>query len=47
LEYRRRGLGPRDILLLDPAQGSVAAILKAYTRIDKEKESEKKNDGAV
>ncbi len=47
LEYRRRGLGPRDILLLDPAQGSVAAILKAYARIDKSKENEKKNDGAV
>ena len=46
LEYRRRGLGPRDILLLDPAQGSVAAILKAYARIDKEKE-DGKNDGAV
>lgn len=34
LEYRRRGLAPREILLLDPAQGGVAAIMKAYGRID-------------
>lgn len=46
LEYRSRGLGPRDILLLDPAQGSVAAIMKAYARLDKAKEGNK-NDGAV
>lgn len=45
LEYRKRGLGPRDILLLDPSQGSVAAIMKAYARLDK-KENDK-NDGAV
>ena len=34
VEYRRRGLAPREILLLDPAQGGVAAIMKAYNRID-------------
>lgn len=38
MEYRERGLGPRDILLVDPAQGSVAAIVKAYARMDKARE---------
>lgn len=38
LEYKRQGLGPREILLIDPAQGSVAAIVKAYARIDKDRE---------
>ena len=38
VEYKRQGLGPREILLIDPAQGSVAAIVKAYARIDKARE---------
>lgn len=33
LEYQRQGLGPRDILLIDPAQGSIPAITKAYARL--------------
>lgn len=34
LAYRSRGLAPREIMLIDPAQGGVAAIMKAYGRID-------------
>lgn len=37
LEYKDRGLSPREILLIDPAQGSVQAIVRAYARIDKAK----------
>lgn len=38
LEYKDRGLSPREILLVDPAQGSVQAIVRAYARIEKAKE---------
>lgn len=36
LEYKRQGLSPREILLIDPAQGSIAAVVKAYARIAKD-----------
>lgn len=35
IDYKDRGLSPREILLIDPAQGSVQAIVRAYARIDK------------
>jgi hypothetical protein len=38
IEYRRQGLAPREILLIDPAQGGIAAVVKAYKRIDKPEE---------
>jgi hypothetical protein len=38
LEYKTRGLSPREILLVDPAQGSVQAIVRAYARIQKAEE---------
>ena len=38
IEYRRQGLAPREILLIDPAQGGIAAVVKAYQRIDKPEE---------